>query len=163
MEDTGNTTRWAPYYNWVHNISDKDFIAGNIDYDYNNPLPNKQDYRPTRDALIKDIRQFIDETKECELPIEQVKKTDYTEEEARQWQNNLMHWTLERWLHQNRGLLDELKKYKKKAATLEKRLNNEDGGYLPEEALKIKQLEKKIDNITFHDWITAYKKRHFKK
>jgi hypothetical protein len=163
MADTGNTTRWAPYYNWVHNISDKDFIAGNIEYDYNNPLPNKQDYLPTREALIREIRQFIDETKDVELPIEEIKKTSYTEAEARRWQNDLMHWTLEKWLHQNRGLLDERNKYKNKAAVLEKRLKKADGGLLPEEALKIQKLEKKLDNVTFKDWITAYKKRHFQK
>jgi hypothetical protein len=162
MDSVGNTSRWSPYYDWVHNITDKDLIAGNIDYDYNNPLPNKQDYLPTREALIRDIQQFIDDTKDCDLPVEQLKKTSYTEEEARRWQNDLMHWTLATWRRQSYAVAKELNKYKKQAQRLEKRLKKANGGILPEEAARIKQLEKQLDNVTFKDWITAYKKRHFK-
>ena len=89
-----------------------------------------------------------------------MKKTAYTEEEARRWQNELMHWTLEKWLHQNRGLLEERNKFKKKAATLEKRLKKENGGALPEELTKIKTLEKQLEDITLKDWAKAYIKRH---
>ena len=130
MKDPGNTSRWAPYYSWVHNIADDDFISGNIDFDYNNPPANKREHIATREALTASIRQFIDETKDSTLPIEQIKKTAYTEEEARRWQNELMHWTLDRWLHLNRGMLDERNKYKKKASALEakvRELQNQSG------------------------------------
>ena len=160
MNDTGNTTRWAPYYNWVNHIPDKDFIDGNIKFDYNNPPENKKEHLPTREALTNSIQQFIDETKDCTLPIDQVRKTSYTEEEARRWQNQLMHWTLEKWLHQNRGLLEERNKYKKKAATLEKRLKNQNGGALPEEVAKIQKLEKQLEDVTLKDWAKACIKRH---
>ena len=89
-----------------------------------------------------------------------MKKTAYTEEEARRWQNELMHWTLEKWLHQNRGLLEERNKFKKKAATLENRLKKENVGALPEELTKIKTLEKQLEDITLKDWAKAYIKRH---
>ncbi len=161
MNDSGNATRWAPYYNWVNNINEKDFIAGNFSYDYNNPLPNKQEHIAVRDALVKSIQQFIDETKDCTLPIEQVKKTTYTELEARTWQNELMHWTLDRWLHMNRGMLDERNKYKKKAAALEKRLKKINGGPDPQE-IKIKQLEDQLANVTLKDWAKSYVKRRKK-
>ena len=163
MNDAGNTSRWAPYYNWVHNVADKDFIAGNIDFDYNSPPANKNEHLPTREALTKSIQQFIEETKDSTLPIAEVKKTAYTEEEARRWQNELMHWTLEKWLHQNRGLLEERNKFKKKAATLEKRLKKENGGALPEEIAKIRKLEKQLEDVTLKDWARAYRNRHKKK
>ena len=89
-----------------------------------------------------------------------MKKTSYTEAEARQWQNELMHWTLEKWLHQNRGLLEERNKFKKKAVTLEKRLKNKNGGALPEEVAKIQKLEKQLEDVTLKDWAKAYIKRH---
>ena len=160
MNDAGNTSRWAPYYSWVNHVSDKDFIEGNIAYDYRNPPENKTEHLATREALTKSIQAFIDETKDCTLPIGEVKKTAYTEEEARRWQNELMHWTLEKWLHQNRGLLEERTKFKKKAATLEKRLKKENGGALPEELTKIKTLEKQLEDITLKDWAKACIRRH---
>ncbi len=160
MNDAGNTSRWAPYYSWVNHVSDKDFIEGNIAYDYRNPPENKTEHLATREALTKSIQAFIDETKDCTLPIGEVKKTAYTEEEARRWQNELMHWTLEKWLHQNRGLLEERNKFKKKAATLEKRLKKENGGALPEELTKIKTLEKQLEDITLKDWAKACIRRH---
>ena len=143
MKDPGNTSRWAPYYSWVHNIADEDFISGNIDFDYNNPPANKQEHIKTRNALIESIQQFINETKDNTLPISQIKKTSYTEEEARRWQNELMHWTLDRWLHMNRGLLDERNKYKKKASAAEAKL-------------RAKQDEQEI---LFKDWAKSFIKR----
>ena len=160
MNDPGNTSRWAPYYNWVNHIPDKDFMEGNIPFDYQNPPENKKEHLATREALSDSIRQFIDETKDSTLPIDQVKKTAYTEVEARRWQNELMHWTLEKWLHQNRGLLEERNKYKKKAAILEKRLKNKNGGALPEEVAKIRKLEKQLEEVTLKDWAKACIKRH---
>jgi len=159
MEDEGNTSRWAPYYDWVHNVSEKDFTEGRMDYDYHNPPENEKKYMPTREALISRINQFIDETKDCTLSAGEIKKTSYTEEEARRWQFDLMHWTLDTWLHQNRGLLDERNKYKKRAATLEKRLKNQNGGALPEEVARIRQLEKQLEDITLKDWAKARLKR----
>ncbi len=73
-----------------------------------------------------------------------------------------MRWTLEKWLHQNRGLLEERNKYKKKAATLEKRLKKGNGGMLPEELARIQKLEQQLDDITLKDWAKACIRRHKK-
>lgn len=122
MNDVGNSTRWAPYAEWLHYVADEDFKAGNFDYDFNNPPENKKTYLQTRENLTADIKAFVDEMKKCDLPIEQVKKVSYTEEEARIWQNELMHFTLEKWLHQNRGMLNERNKYKKQVEQYQKLL-----------------------------------------
>lgn len=122
MKDKGNTTRWAPYHDWVHAISEKDFKEGNFAYDYQNPPANKDDYLSTRNALIKELNDFVAQTKDCEEPIERIKKTTFTEEEARAWQNKLMHWTLDRWLHLNRGIYDERNNFQKEANALKKQV-----------------------------------------
>ncbi len=170
MKDTGNITRWAPYYDWVHNVSEKDFTSGKVDFDYHNPPENKKDYLATREALTAQIRQFIDETKDCTLPLEQLKKTPFTEEEAHNWQHALMHWTLDTWLHKNRGLLEDHNKHKKKAAALEKNMDKEikktreenirltEKNRLLEE--KVQQLEKKVsqwEQASFVDWMKLHR------
>lgn len=149
MNDTGNTTRWAPYYKWVHSISENDFKDGKFDYDFNSPLPNKKDYLETRNKLIAEIQEFIDSTKTLNVPLCDLKKTRFSEEEARKWQFDLMHWTLDTWLHKNRGLLDDRNNYKRRCRNLEKELEDlKSGGGL-----------NKKDDITFKDWLKSVRAR----
>lgn len=143
----GNKTRWAPYHTWVNYFSEEDIISGNFDYDYNNPPENKQDYLPVRNALIDNINSFINEMEQYgDAPLEQIKKTPYTEAEARAWQFDLMRNTLDRWLHLNRGILSDLDKAKKRAKELEKgngkRISNEDSIFNKAKR-KIKRILKK--------------------
>lgn len=149
MNDTGNTTRWAPYYKWVHSISENDFKDGKFEYDFNNPLPNKKDYLETRNRLIAEIQEFINSTKTLNVPLCELKKTLFSEEEARKWQFDLMHWTLDTWLHKNRGLLDDRNNYKRRCRNLEKELENLKSG---------SGLSKK-DDITFKDWLKSVRAR----
>lgn len=113
MKNDGNSSRWAPYADWVHYVSNEDFVNGNFEYDFLNPPANKPNYLQTREALIADVAKFVEEMRDCELPIEQVKKTSYTEEEARIWQNDLMHYTLELWREQSQELVEEKNMYQK--------------------------------------------------
>ena len=120
IEDEGNFTRWEPYSKWIHFVSNKDFRAGNFEYDFLNPPENKEDYKDTREALIKEISEFVEEMKDCSLPLSQVKKTSYTGEEAREWRSKLMESTLDKWLEEDRKFLEEkeeleksLKRYKR--------------------------------------------------
>lgn len=122
MKDKGNTTRWAPYHDWVHSISEKDFLAGNFEYNYQTPLPNATLYLPTRQKLIKDLNQWVEETSKYNGPIDPIKKTKFTDREARIWQSQLMHWTLDRWLHLSRGIYEERNKYKRESEQLKKGL-----------------------------------------
>ena len=124
LEQKGNYTRWAPYSDWVNYISEADILAGNINYDYNNPPENKKDYLETRNALTKNIKSFIDEMESYgeNVTLEDVKKTKYTETEARTWQYDLLRDTCDKWLYAGRKLLEDYKKSKKKATELEKKL-----------------------------------------
>ena len=91
-----------------------------------NPPENKADYKAVREALIKEISEFVEEMKDCSLPLSQVKKTSYTDEEARAWRSKLMESTLDKWLEEDRKFLEEkeeleksLKRYKKIIRTME--------------------------------------------
>lgn len=158
LDDAGNYTRWAPYSDWVNYISEKDFMSHTFDYDFMNPKTNKMDYLETRNSLIKSVNIFIDKTNNCELPIEKIKKTHYTEIEARKWQNELMHWTLDTWLHKNRGLLEERNKFKKERDELKKKIE-EMNELIKNKEKKIEQLIEKYENIKMKDYLKiCYKK-----
>ncbi len=122
MDLPKNYTRWKPYSEWTNFISEKDVLSGNIDFDYNNPTPNKTDYLPTREKLIEEIEGFIREMEALpeNIRIEELKKTDFTETEARKWQYDLMRDTLDKWLYVNREILKENKLLSKSVAVLEK-------------------------------------------
>lgn len=123
-----------------------------------NPKTNKMDYLETRNSLIKSVNIFIDKTNNCELPIEKIKKTHYTEIEARKWQNELMHWTLDTWLHKNRGLLEERNKFKKERDELKKKIE-EMNELIKNKEKKIEQLIEKYENIKMKDYLKiCYKK-----
>lgn len=156
LDDIGNKTRWEPYADWVRYISDENFLSGNFEYDYNNPPANKQDYLPTRNSLIDAVKKFVEETKDINSPVSEIKKTDFTEEEARAWQNNLMHWTLEAWLHKSRGMLEDRNNLKKEVKKLKKsngskELTLSDIEKLMDLRHQITTLENKLEHTTFLD------------
>lgn len=164
MDDEGNRTRWAPYESWVRYVSEKDFLSKNFEYDFKNPLPNHREYMETRESLIKAVGDFVHKTKDITGSVFEIKKTKFSEEEAREWQNNLMHWTLDTWLHKNRGLLAERnklkvenKKLKKMNAT--KNLSIEDIEKLLQQSKEIAIMQHRLDHITFKDVLKSYYKR----
>ena len=113
LKSKGNYTRWAPYSDWVNYISEQDFLSGNFDFDFINPPSNKDDYLPTRNALIESISSFINEMEAFgDAPLSEVSKITYTDEEEKDWRFNLMRNTLENWLYENRKLLKDYKKQK---------------------------------------------------
>ena len=176
MNDKGNSTRWAPYHDWVHAVSEKDFIAGQFSYDVHNPPANKEDYLPTRNALIQELTDFVAQTKDCEGPIERIKKTAFTEEEARIWQNKLMHWTLDRWLHLNRGIYEERNNFQKEAKSLKSQVKSleEQLGHankkIQEQKADIQKKEEEIqkkeyekNHMTLREWWRRHRKAAKKK
>lgn len=145
MKDKGNETRWAPYYDWMHKADRNDVLAGKIDYDFLNPPKNKTLHLDTRNKLAASVTQFVEETKNCKLSTEELVKTTYTYEEQKEWQHQLMHYTLDRWLHLNRGLLSERNQARKKVKKLEKEcqvLSDQ----VEEQSKKIKKLENRSNN-----------------
>ena len=63
--------------------------------------------------LIQDVQDFVAEYENCDLPLEQVRKTTYTPLERLEWQNNMKTEVLEKWLKKSRKLLDDKKLFEK--------------------------------------------------
>ena len=99
-----NDSRWRPYSDWVYCISEQDFLDHVFDYDFSNPPANKPDYLPMRQSLIERAEQFVSETRNLNEPIQAIKKTAFSEAQARQWQYALMRGTLDAWLYASREM-----------------------------------------------------------
>ena len=113
------STRWAPYSDWTFFVSKQDFANHAFDYDFSSPPANSPDYLPLRQALLERVGQFVAETKDFNGPIQAIKKTAYTEAQARQWQYDLMRNTLDAWLLASREMRA---KNKEQAAGLKKQI-----------------------------------------
>lgn len=121
LKGEGNITRWYPFYDWLHCVDNKDFLAGKFDYDFVNPPPNKPNYKKYREDLIAQVNRFIDECEaNSDKTVEELTKTTYTDQEVLEWRHELMKETLEDWLHASRDMmkkynsaLQELKEYQK--------------------------------------------------
>lgn len=158
-----NHTRWAPYTDWVNYISEKDFINHHFTYDFQNPVPNPDTYRATRESLIQKVKDFVAET-DGDFTVEQLKKTTYTEQEAYEWQHELMHWTLDTWLYANRSLLKDINKYKKEAEKAKreaKKLKKElaELKKLCPDPKKYKAMETQLKYLKFSDVVRCYHRR----
>ncbi|MDO4943179.1 MAG: polysaccharide pyruvyl transferase family protein, partial [Lachnospiraceae bacterium] len=94
-----NKTRWYPYCEWVNFMTEEEILTGDICFDNTSLAPNKQEYLQIRNDLIADIQAFISnmELLDDTTTLEELKKTDYTENEAKQWQYNQMKRVLDKW------------------------------------------------------------------
>lgn len=132
MDTTKNTTRWYPYYDWVNPLLKSDVQKGNFPYDpFHVPAP-KQEILDLREELLGRVAAFVEETKNLEGTTEELRKTTYTEEEARDWQFRLMHGIQESWLAESRRknteigkLKDQNKKLQKENEKLKKQLGQQ--------------------------------------
>jgi len=123
MGDAGNVTRWRPYEDWVHFISEEDFKNGNFIYDFQNPPKNIDCHLEVRERLIAEITAFVDEMKACQLPLAMVKKTTYSERQAYEWKHQVMKETLDKWLPNSRKLLKQRDTARQELKEVKKELN----------------------------------------
>lgn len=142
LNDEGNSTRWSPYSDWAYYVSNEDFFNGNFEYDFLNPPANKDNYKETRENLIKTISNFVNECNSCNKSIDELDKTGTTNQEIMEWQHHLMKQYLEDWLHDNRGLLKRYNDSKAETKKLEKKILK-----LEE---KTRKLEKKLKFTPFY-------------
>lgn len=85
------------------------FLNGKFDYNVANPPKNKDDYKKMRNDIIAKVNEFIRYTEDPSLADEDYTKVTYSEEEKKDWQYNLMKFTLNKWLYDNRNYTQELK------------------------------------------------------
>lgn len=156
-EGYADVSRWTPYYEWTNFVSEQDVLEGKIDYDYDNPPANKSTYKKTREALIDGIQGFIREMEsKGDAPLSELKKTTYTQEEARQWQMNLMKDTLWRWRMKTIKLTKKKVKQEEKNAELRAKIRELEKN---EKKLKkkIRQLEQR--EPSFQEMRALFKKK----
>jgi hypothetical protein len=112
-------SRFDPYREWVPVVSPEDILNENHDFDFANPPENRGMHQETREKLINRIETFIEENKNIETKEEFI-KTNYTEEERKEWQFNLMKTALDKWLRPSMDMVNELNKCKRR----NKKINN---------------------------------------
>lgn len=121
----GNKTRWYPYRDWLHCTSNAKFLKGKFDYDFANPPKNKTNYKQYRDALIKQVNEFVEDCeKNNERTADELKKTTYSKQEILEWQNALMKETLDEWWLENREILMKYKDCEAKLKAYEGEADN---------------------------------------
>lgn len=94
----GNAARWAPYLDWTYYISEEDVKNGNIHYNYNQPPENSTAYLDTRNSLICSIKDFVKKMDAIDGPLDEVRKTTYSETQLLEFRNNLRRQCCELWL-----------------------------------------------------------------
>lgn len=115
--------RFSPYYEFLHYIKTDDFLAGNYDYDFTNPKPNKPDYKPVREALIKSCEDFVARMETETRSTEELDRFTATDEEVYHWRYDLMDRTLRMWLEKTRQEHKDMKKAKSERTRLKKQVN----------------------------------------
>lgn len=122
MDTFKNTTRWYPYYDWVNPLLKEDVAKGNFPYDpFHVPGP-KQEILDLREEILGRAAAFVEEVKDLEGTTEELRKTTYTEAEAREWQFHLMHDCQEKWLAESRRKNTKIANQKEEIAKLKKEI-----------------------------------------
>lgn len=113
-------SRWRPYCDWVTTLSFEDVKAGNIPFDPHHVPAADPVWRTYRDSFLEKTRSFFDFVKDHEGPIGSLRRTAFSEEEARAWQYRLLRDTDDKWLYAARDLNKQRKKAEKDLKEAEK-------------------------------------------
>ena len=116
--------RFSPYYDFLHYIKTDDFLAGNYDYDFTNPKPNKPDYKPVREALIRSCEDFVARMSAEERSAEELDRFTVSDAEVDRWRYDLMNQTLHMWVDQNRRERKNLKDLENERDQLQKQIRS---------------------------------------
>ena len=99
--------RKSPYQDWFHNLTIQQILTGDLGFDLVEPPANTTAYLPVRQALIKQVKEFVAHAERM-ISIDEFKKTTYSEYERIVWQNELMCNALEKWLIYHCDSLEQL-------------------------------------------------------
>lgn len=137
--------RFEPYKEWLHYSRREDFISGKFIYDVTNPPPNKLDYVPYREALIKQVKDFAEKYKDVHGTPEELCPLNYDENEMIRWRHDAMREAMDKWFDVTRGDIHKIRDLdnglKKTQASLEKTK-----GSLDSTKTKLKETEKKLSD-----------------
>ena len=151
IDSPGNWTRWRPYTDYTTFVSNKDFIEGNFEYDVMNPPENKKDYLEVRNNIIAGVNEFVAKYENNTQTVEELDRmSEYSQEEVKKWQYDLMRFTLDKWLSDSRGMMKKYNTAKDKAQKLDKELKTmkeKEKQYKEKEKQYKDELEKKKEYI----------------
>ncbi len=100
-------TRFRPYTDWINSMSPAEFLERDVADMLLNPEPNKKDYLPYREDLIRKITEFANHA----LTVDNIQPRyplPYTHEQYLQWHNDVMEENLLRWYRQSIKVFKEL-------------------------------------------------------
>lgn len=102
MEDD---IRFSPYYDFLHRTTVTNFMNDNYEYDFMNPLPNKEDFKALAQSLSEQCKKFIEEMEQAsEKTVEDFCKTTYTQEDVLKWRHDLMKVSMDKWYEKHRAV-----------------------------------------------------------
>jgi len=147
MEDD---IRFDPYYDYLHRATVDEYLEDKKDYDFMNPPENKDLYVPVRESLIKSCQEFVEKAKDLEGKPETLVRTEYTEEQVKQWRYETMERVLNNTLEVQREIyaenLELLREERKEKNKLNKKIDKlKNKGIKQKE--KIKKLKNKIEEL----------------
>lgn len=145
------STRFQPYYDWLHKATTKEFLNDDYDYDILAPRPNPENYLPIREQLKKQVAQFVS-SMEKEPKID---RFDQNTSEFVEWRIRTMksvldqaHWDYREKYAAIQKKTGECSKKDKKIADLNREISKVRSDSKNEEAALKKQiqiLEKEIE------------------
>ncbi len=129
LNNEKNGIRFEPYYSWLHYSRREDFISGKFRYDVTDPPPNKPDYLPYREAMIKQVRDFAEKYKDVHGTPAELCPLDYDEDELIRWRHDAMRRAMDNWfdktredIHKIRDLGKDKKKLENNVADLKEQI-----------------------------------------
>ena len=110
--------RFEPFYDYLNNCTQDEYLNGKYDYDVTNPPQNNGKHIEVRNKLISDIEEFIKEANNNNKTTEELCRTNYSDNDIMIWKNEKMKDALHAWLLQTRKFDKEFKKLKKECDKL---------------------------------------------
>ncbi len=156
-------TRFRPYADWLNSMSPAEFLDRDVTDMLLNPQPNKPDYLPYRENLIKKITEFGQYATTVDN-IQPRHPLPYTHEEYLQWHNDVMEENLLRWYQQSKKLFTEINQL---TATNKKltSANKKQKATIKELQAEVKRLQKvagenpdATDKVSL--WVKLFPKKH---
>lgn len=108
VKDMKNDIRFTPYYSFLHWVRPGDFLKGKCDYDFTNPPPNKPDYKPVREDMIRRCKEFVASVKDDNRSVEEVNRYGASEETVLRWRVDAVKKGIELY---EKTLRDNARKY----------------------------------------------------
>lgn len=90
-------TRFDPYLDYLYSTTTEEYLSGKCTYDVTNPPQNKPDYKKVREELIERCRKFVDEVKDNDGSLYDLKKYRATDKKILQWRIDTLKEIIPRW------------------------------------------------------------------